>query len=96
MRKWECTKSFFIIKGPRFTREQVIDLVRSDIRQVGTGPDGEQAFSFFTYLQAEKSTDAIEESREMLDEILEPYGVEIFVYESSARVVRPGSDYLRR
>jgi hypothetical protein len=95
VRRWECTKSFYLTAG-RLSVEAELNLTRKSVRLVARGPEGQRGYSHHCFVQAEKVSGAIDASREILDGLLAPYGVEYLVYESSARVVRPGEGYLRR
>lgn len=87
MRRWECTKDFVLTKGA-LNREAESHLTKQSVRFIGIGPDGQQAYSYFTFVEAELVSEVIDKSRLMLEAIMAPYPVEWMVYNSSARVVR--------
>jgi hypothetical protein len=87
MRRWECTRFFVLIEDTKLSREAESHLTRQHIRFVGNGQNGEQAYVHHCFVETERSSDAIDDSREILDGLLAPYKVAFLVYDTQVRVV---------
>ncbi len=95
MRRWECTRTFVVTKG-KLHRAIELNLRENNIRYVGRDPDGGLAYFHFATVEAEVYHVAQAQTRQMLDELLAPTGVEITITDVSVRILRPGEEYLRR
>lgn len=84
IRRWECGKQF-VLTGGSLNPAAESNLTRKDVRFVGAGPGGEPAYSYTCVLEAETGADAYDRASGLLAALLAPYGVEIFVYESTVR-----------
>jgi hypothetical protein len=84
IRRWECGKLFVLTEGSLNAAAES-NLTRKDVRFVGLGPGGEPAYAYTSVLEAETGADAYDRASELLAALMAPYGVEIFVYESTVR-----------
>ena len=88
-RHWECVKQLVLTSGA-LSAETQKELIRHGLRNIGPGQNGEQAYSYQCFVDTASAGDALVQSNQMLRYLLAPYGVEMMVYDSSARVVRAG------
>jgi hypothetical protein len=79
--RFECLKKFVLDSG-RLSREAEVMLTKRRVTRV---PGQEGTYLFATEVEAPTIGDAGIVSRDMLLEILKPYGVEIVITDSSTR-----------